>query len=141
MANGTATIDAQGLDAAGNIGTSALRTTTVTNAGGVAAFTFTEIQTQILNVSCASAGCHSGATPPAGLDLTASAFARLVNVASVEVPTLRRIVPGDPGNSYLIQKIEGTAAVGARMPFGGPFLDATTLSRIRAWVSAGAPNN
>jgi CHRD domain/Bacterial Ig domain len=141
VANGTATIDAQGLDAAGNIGTSALRTTTVTNAGGVAAFTFTEIQTQILNVSCASAGCHSGATPPAGLDLTASAFARLVNVASVEVPSLRRIVPGDPGNSYLIQKIEGTAAVGARMPFGGPFLDATTISRIRAWVSAGAPNN
>jgi CHRD domain/Bacterial Ig domain len=141
VANGTATIDAQALDAAGNIGTSALRTTTVTNAGGVAAFTFNEIQTQVLNVSCASAGCHSGATPPAGLDLTASAYARLVNVASVEVPSLRRVVPFDPNNSYLIQKIEGTAAVGQRMPFGGPFLDATTISRIRAWVSAGAPNN
>jgi hypothetical protein len=113
----------------------------VSNSGGAAAFTFTEIQTQVLNVSCATVGCHSGGTPPAGLDLSASAYARLVNVASVEVPSARRIVPGDPASSYLIQKIEGTAAVGARMPFGGPYLDAATISRIRAWVSAGAPNN
>jgi CHRD domain/Bacterial Ig domain len=141
IANGAATIDAQALDAAGNVGTSALQSTTVSNAGGVAAFTFAEIQTQILNVSCASAGCHSGAAPPAGLDLSGSAYARIVNVASTEVPSLRRIAPGDPANSYLIQKIEGSAAVGVRMPFGGPFLDATTISRIRAWVSAGAPNN
>jgi CHRD domain/Bacterial Ig domain len=144
VANGTATIDAQALDAAGNIGTSALRSTTVTNTGGVAAFTFTEIQTQVLNVSCATAGCHSGLTPPAGLDLStavSSPYTRLVNATSVEVPSLRRIVPLDPNNSYLIQKIEGTAAVGQRMPLGGPFLDATTISRIRAWVSAGAPNN
>lgn len=141
VANGTTSIDAQAFDAAGNIGTSRLVSTSVSNSGGAAAFTFTEIQAQVLNVSCASAGCHSGATPPAGLDLSASAYSRLVNVASTEVPSLRRIVPGDPASSYLIQKIEGTAAVGARMPFGGPFLDATTISRIRAWVSAGAPNN
>jgi hypothetical protein len=141
VANGTATVDAQAIDAAGNIGTSALRTTLVSNVGGVAAFTFSEIQAQVLNVSCATVGCHSGPTPPAGLDMTASAYARLVNVASVEVPTLRRITPLDPNNSYLIQKLEGTNAVGQRMPFGGPYLDATTISRIRAWVSAGAPNN
>jgi CHRD domain/Bacterial Ig domain len=141
VANGTATIDAQAFDAAGNVGTSRLASTNVSNSGGAAAFTFSEIQTQVLNVSCATVGCHSGATPPAGLDLSASAYARLVNVASVEVPSARRIVPGDPASSYLIQKIEGTAAVGARMPFGGPYLDAATISRIRAWVSAGAPNN
>ncbi len=141
VANGVASIDAQALDAAGNIGTSALRTTSVTNAGGVAAFKFAEIQGQVFNTNCAVSGCHAGSSPPAGLDLSASAFARIVNVASTEVPALRRIVPGDPANSYLVQKIEGTAAVGGRMPLGGPFLDATTISRIRAWVSAGAPNN
>ena len=42
------TIDAQGFDAAGNIGTSRTAHTSVSNSGGVAAFTFTEIQTQIL---------------------------------------------------------------------------------------------
>jgi CHRD domain/Bacterial Ig domain len=141
VANGVATVDAQAFDAAGNVGSSRLVSTSVSNSGGAAAFTFSEIQTQVLGVSCATVGCHSGATPPAGLDLSASAYTRLVNVASTEVPSARRIVPGDPASSYLIQKIEGTAAVGARMPFGGPYLDATTISRIRAWVSAGAPNN
>jgi hypothetical protein len=141
VANGPATIDAQAGDAAGNVGTSALANTTVSNASGVTAFTFAQIQTQVLNVSCAVSGCHTGSSPPAGLDLSAPAYARLVNVASTEVPALRRIAPNDPANSYLIQKIEGTAAVGGRMPLGGPALDATTISRIRAWVSAGAPNN
>ena len=141
VANGPATVDAQAVDAAGNVGTSALLTTTVSNSVAPAAFTFSEIQTQVFNASCAGSGCHSGATPPAGLDLTASAYARIVNVASTQSPSLRRILPGDPANSYLIQKIEGTAAIGSRMPFGGAALDAMTIARIRAWVSAGAPNN
>jgi hypothetical protein len=49
------------------------------------------------------------------LDSTNS-YANLVNVASSEVPSLKRVEPGDDNNSYLVQKIEGTAAVGVRMP-------------------------
>ena len=139
--NGAVTIDAQAVDAAGNVGTSALVNTLVSNATGPAAFTFTEIQTQILNINCAVSGCHSGASPPAGLNMTAPAYASLVNVASTEVPSLLRVRPSDPNNSYMIQKLEGTAAVGGRMPLGGPFLDAATIARIRAWIAAGAPNN
>ena len=66
-------------------------------------------------------------------------------MASIEVPSLSRIKPNDPTNSYLIQKIEGTAASGARMPFGcptsTPCLDQATIDQIKAWVSAGALNN
>ncbi|MFO1425926.1 MAG: CHRD domain-containing protein [Steroidobacteraceae bacterium] len=139
--NGTVSIDAQALDAAGNVGTSTLASGNVSNASGATAFTFTEIQTQVFNVSCAVSGCHAGASPAQGMSLAAPAYATIVNVASSESPSLKRILPGDAANSYLVQKIEGTAAVGQRMPLGGPFLDATTIARIRAWVNAGAPNN
>ena len=40
----------------------------------------------------------------------------LVNVASSEVPNLLRVNPGNPDQSYLVQKIQGNAAVGVRMP-------------------------
>ena len=141
VANGAVTIDAQALDATGNVGTSTLAAATVANTATVTPFTFTEIQTQVFTATCAASGCHSGATPPQGLSLVAPAYASVVGVASTEVPALQRIRAGDAANSYLIQKIEGTAAVGARMPLGGPFLDATTIARIRAWVNAGAANN
>ncbi len=54
---------------------------------------------------------------------------------------LDRVEPGDPDNSYLIHKLEGTQAVGDRMPQGGPFLDEETIGDIRQWIADGAPNN
>ena len=141
VANGAVTIDAQALDATGNVGTSTTAASTVSNAAAVTAFTFTEIQTQVFTATCAASGCHGGAAPQQGLSLVAPAYASVVGVASTEVPSLQRIRAGDATNSYLVQKLEGTASVGARMPLGGPFLDATAIARIRAWVNAGAPNN
>jgi hypothetical protein len=65
-----------------------------------------------------------------------------VNVASLEKPSLLRVKPGDPDNSYLIQKLEGAAGIsGSRMPLGGPFLDRETIDKIRSWIQDGAPNN
>ena len=32
-------------------------------------------------------------------------------------------------------------AAGARMPFGGPYLDQATIDQIKTWIQAGAPNN
>jgi len=53
-----------------------------------------------------------------------------------------RVKPGDPANSYLIQKLEGAPGIsGSRMPFGGPFLDQPTIDLIKAWITSGAPNN
>ncbi len=71
-----------------------------------------------------------------------TSFDNLVNVPSLQIPAIDRIEPGDPDNSYLIQKIEGAAGiVGSRMPQGGPFLDQATIDMIRQWVSDGALNN
>jgi len=41
----------------------------------------------------------------------ASSYAMLVNTPSAEVPSLMRVSPGNPDASYIIQKLEGHAAV------------------------------
>jgi hemolysin type calcium-binding protein len=98
---------------------------------------FTSDIQPIFNGRCI--GCHSGSSPPQGLKLdAANSFANLVNVASHEVPSLKRVKPGDPDNSYIVQKIEGTAAVGSRMPLGGSPLSADQIGLIRRWISEGA---
>lgn len=85
--------------------------------------------------------CHAGAAAPLGFRLDAgSAFAMLVNAPSVEVPSLRRVSPGNPDASYLIQKLEGHAAVGGQMPLGQAPLPQATINVIRQWISNGAAN-
>lgn len=69
---------------------------------------------------------------------SASTHAALVGVTSLEVPALKRVTAGDPNNSYVIHKVEGTQTVGSRMPVGGPFLSQTDINQIRAWIQAGA---
>lgn len=103
------------------------------------AVTFDDIQANVFTPSCATAGCHRGAAPPQGLNLEAGmAFSNLVDVPSTQVPNLDRVEPGDPDNSYLIQKLEGSAALGAQMPFGGTPLDQAVIDDIRQWISDGA---
>jgi mono/diheme cytochrome c family protein len=141
VANGDVTLTAEAEDANGNVGVSADVVVTVQNTTPV---TLTQIWTQVFDQSCS--GCHSGPTSnslPSGMDLSSAAnsFAALVNVPSLQVGTLNRVTPGDADNSYLIQKLEGTAAGGSRMPQGGPFLDQETVDMIRQWITDGAPNN
>lgn len=98
---------------------------------------FSSIQSHVFTPVCT--GCHAGAAAPRGLRLdAANSFAMLVGVSSGGVPSLKRVAPGDAENSYLIHKLEGHQAVGARMPLGGPYLDAQTLGLIRQWINNGA---
>ena len=103
---------------------------------------FQAIQDNVFTPICAQ--CHAGAGAPEGMQLSAGvSYGMIVNVPSQEQPSLLRIKPGDPDNSYLVQKIEGRAAVGAQMPDGcpatQPCLDQATIDQIRAWVGEGAP--
>jgi hypothetical protein len=105
--------------------------------GGAVTADFQSIQDNVFTPICSA--CHVGANAPQGLRLdAASSYALLVGVPSSESPSLLRIKPGDPDNSYLVQKIEGLAAVGARMPFGQAPLPQATINAIRQWVSDGA---
>jgi hypothetical protein len=101
---------------------------------------FGSIQQNVFTPTCAISGCHIGATAPEGLRLDeANSFALLVGVASTEVPSLLRVNPNNADLSYLIQKLEGTATVGGRMPLSGPpFLPQTTIDVIRQWITDGA---
>jgi hypothetical protein len=101
--------------------------------------TFQSIQDRVFTPVCT--GCHAGAAAPLGLRLDeGSSYALLVNASSVEVPSLQRVQPGNPDSSYLIQKLEGTAAVGSRMPLNAPPLPASTIAVIRQWITNGAPS-
>jgi len=58
-------------------------------------------QANIFTPICA--GCHGGANPAANLSLDAAhSYNDLVNVPSTEEPTLNRVKPGDPTNSFLV---------------------------------------
>ncbi len=101
--------------------------------------TLAEIQANVFTPTCAFSGCHAGGSPAQGLNLEdGNSFGNLVNVASMQVPSLNRVTPGDPDNSYLVQKIEGTAAVGQQMPRGGPALSQGLINDIRQWIQDGA---
>lgn len=102
--------------------------------------TLQSIQDSVFTPHCS--GCHSGvgAALPGSMNLTSVAASRaaLVNVMSLEIPALQRVTPSNANNSYLIQKLEGTQSSGARMPFGGPYLDTATINTIRQWIDFGA---
>jgi hypothetical protein len=107
-----------------------------------AAPTLTQLKSTAFSV-CANCHTGGGTSLPASMDLTpAHIYASIVGVASVEQPTHMRVKPGDPDNSYVVSKLEGAAGItGARMPFGGPYLDQATIDQVRAWITAGAQNN
>jgi hypothetical protein len=101
------------------------------------AATFDSIQANVFTPICSV--CHIGATAPQGLMLDAAhSYNLLVGVPSTEVPSILRVAPGDPTNSYIIQKLQGHAAVGGQMPLGETPLPATTIAFIAQWITDGA---
>ena len=108
--------------------------------GGPLTATFSSIQANVFTPICAT--CHAGASAPHGLRLDGNnSYALLVGVPSDEEPSILRVKPHDPDNSYLVQKIQGTAASGERMPAGMPALPQATIDTIRQWITNGALND
>ena len=68
----------------------------------------------------------------------------LVDVDSVQVPTMKRVAPGDIQNSYLVHKLRDT-----HIDVGAPAdtdpmppllaLDESDILTIEAWIAGGAP--
>ena len=95
----------------------------------------------ILTQQCAISGCHAGAAPQEGMDLSdGSAYSNLVNAESAEVPGEKRVKPNDPDHSLLFEKVsQDPPSVGSRMPLGGRPLTATQIQMFRDWILQGAP--
>ncbi|HEX2060818.1 MAG TPA: hypothetical protein VHK90_08750 [Thermoanaerobaculia bacterium] len=104
--------------------------------------TFTRVQNEIFTPTCAQIGCHDVIGQQSQMVLTAGqAYANIVNVNSVEMPSLRRVAPNDPANSYLYRKITGAGITGERMPLNLPPLDDAKIRLVRDWIRRGAPND
>jgi hypothetical protein len=101
---------------------------------------FQSIQDNVFTPICSK--CHIGASAPEGLQLDAAhSYNLLVGVPSAEDPSLMRVKPSDPGNSYMVQKIEGAPGIqGGQMPLGETPLPQATIATIRQWITNGAPN-
>jgi mono/diheme cytochrome c family protein len=145
MADGAVALTAKATDTDNNVGTSAAVNVTIAN-NSTPTVTLTQLQTDIFTPKCAS--CHDGSNPPGGAlpgsqDLRAGhTFASLVNVASLEKPSLMRVKPGDSANSYVIHKLEGGPDIeGSQMPLVGCCLDQATIDQVKAWIDAGAQDN
>jgi hypothetical protein len=96
----------------------------------------------IFTANCTAMGCHSFPMPQEGMDLRAGqAYGNTVNVASAQCTSRLRVAPGDPDNSYLVNKIEGVnLCFGAKMPKVGS-LSQGEIQIIRDWVAQGALDN
>ena len=144
-ANGAVSLTAQAKDQAGNVTTSPAVSVTVSNqAPPPPMVTLAQLQSTIFTPRCSSCHTGNGAGLPGSMNLTSAAasFAALVNVTSVENAALKRVLPGQPNDSYIVHKLEGTDIGNtSRMPLGGPFLDQATIDMVRAWITQGALNN
>lgn len=98
----------------------------------------------ILIRDCTGGACHGGRNPAQGLDLSSAAvsYSNLVNVASSQCATTKRVQPSQPDQSYLMWKLQGSGPCfsGSQMPKGQP-LSAADQATIRGWIAIGAPNN
>jgi hypothetical protein len=104
--------------------------------------TLTRVQNEVFTPTCGTIGCHDPLGRQSELILTAGrSYAQTVDVASVEMPSLMRVRPGDPDNSYLYRKIIGANITGDRMPQGQPPLSDAQIRLVRDWIRRGAPND
>ena len=109
--------------------------------------TFDNVQSGIFSAGCATGGCHTGASPSFGLDLSAgNAYAATVNIPSSWNASLSLINPssGDADDSFLFIKVAAGAnggsypgLQGGQMPPTGS-VSADCLEGLKLWLEAGA---
>lgn len=119
----------------------------------VAAVSFAQVQA-IFTRTCITMACH-GSSGSGGMRLrnAVESHAALVGRPSDQVPSVQIVAPGDPDNSYLVMKLEGSMRrrlptecrvtagrnpCGAQMPQLAAPLTQEELTLIRSWIAAGA---
>lgn len=100
---------------------------------------FSDIEQNVFAVSCATAGCHAGSNPQAGMDLSpGKAYDALVNVQSLYFPSQKRIAPGSSSQSVVVSLLR--RELQPAMPPAGP-LAAGIIDSIAVWIDRGAPRD
>ena len=97
-----------------------------------------ELQVTIIQERCSGQPglCHNGQFEP-NLSTTANTYAYLVNRPAIENGTRLRVNPGDPGASFLIDKLRDRN-VQTQMPLGAEPLSEAEIQALEDWISDGA---
>ena len=99
----------------------------------------------IFEKRCSLGGCHSLATQQADLPLTpALAYDALVGVSSALRPSLLRVTPSQPSQSWLVAMISADDAARqgySRMPLATHPLTENQIATIVRWIEQGARRN
>jgi hypothetical protein len=86
----------------------------------------------VLNIKCATAGCHEDFARAGGLSVTT--WGNITADPGV-------VFPFEPDNSRLVWAIEARAGVPPMPPVGYPPLTFEQIRGIRTWIAEGAQNN
>jgi hypothetical protein len=133
LAAGCGSLEAGGSGADAAVGADPLAVDDAPEAGS-----FDDLHRRILAPRCSGQPglCHNGQFEP-NLSTPALAFEYLVARPAIEKPTLRRVDPGDPDLSVLIDKLRGRD-VTTQMPLGAEPLDEEEIAELEAWIDDGA---
>lgn len=108
--------------------------------------TLEHLEQHVFAPTCSRDTCHSGPQEDHSLSLLpGEAYAFLVGVMPDNLPARMagklRVDPGNPENSFLLDKLRGTLASteGERMPRGLAPLPEREIALVEAWIAAGAP--
>ena len=119
------------------------------------AVSFSKDVMPIFSQSCAFSTCHGSTTGSSngvflGRD-PAKVIASVVNVKGDELTTMPFVTPGNPRESYLMRKMDGSqCALNAQcaggscqdaMPKGDQPLDVARRDVVRRWIAQGAKND
>ena len=100
--------------------------------------TTAEITEDVFSKSCAFSSCHSSAaSASAGLSLhDEEAVQSMINRPAEQSPETMLVAPGDPENSYLIQKMKGFQIVEGTdsMPPGTTLCEGK-IQLVEEWIS------
>lgn len=91
----------------------------------------------IFNSTCGGSGCHIDRST-SGVNLTS--YNTVMNSVGSQYGS-NIVLPGEPNESPIVDKIEPNPENGNRMPSGGPYLTADEINKIKAWIEGGAEDN
>jgi hypothetical protein len=96
------------------------------------------VKEEIDQVCSSVDGCHGAGAGNLALSF-GNEFATMINVRSYEVPTMYRVLPFHPEQSYVYLKLACDAGIdGGCMPLGSK-LDPQLVQVFHDWIEAGAP--
>jgi hypothetical protein len=100
---------------------------------------FSQTIEPLLDSKCTGMGCHSFPAPASFMNLSAgNSFSSLVGVDSEQCADRKRVAPSQPGDSYLMDKLNGVnLCFGTQMPKLGSVSQAE-IDSVSEWICRGA---